>query len=147
MEYYLCRALEVARLDDSQLALLHKHEKSVESKRGYDYQTQTYESVNPRAPRALTPFEIQQMFNLPTLKEHYCIPSDENTLSVHMDLVRKQLRAKNLVPLSGELSSFEVEKVHNFDANIREEVTNGIVSFFYSTPLRSRKKSDFQVYE
>lgn len=132
VEYYLCRAMEVARLTDEQLARLQAHEKKPRVGREWDTKTQDFKTFEDRIVRCLNPWEIQSCLGLPTLKEHWAIPDNDMALAMHNQRLRNQLRnaemgggeKKNLVPLRdfSILGIENVEAVHRFDLEIKRSV-------------------------
>lgn len=122
MEYFISRAMQVCQLSGDNYFLLEEKEKKV--------------------GRCLTPFEIQTVFRLPTIKEAYCIPPDnEQAQGIYMQGLRGQFRSKGLIPIGGDLSMTSVEEVHSYDEKIR----NTDIDFDIGI-TRGRKKisSDFE---
>lgn len=112
MEYYLCRALESCRLTEEQLYKLHAHEKK------------------ERVKRCLNPFEIQEIFGLNSLKEHYRIPVNDSAQSGHNQKLRGIFRNKNLIPVNGDFSVMQIDEIHAFDEKVRSDPTLDIALFF-----------------
>lgn len=119
MEYYLCRAMEVCRLSEDQLNRLHTHEASERLVKNFNPALGTYEQIENRGQRCLMPYEIQARFNLPTLKEVYLIPEDDAAQSTHNQRLRGDMRKFDLVPIV-DLSTLNVEKVHDFDFKVKK---------------------------
>lgn len=95
MEYFLARAFEVARLELAQVEALH--------------------AAEAIRPRAFMPHEIQKIFRLVPLKEHYGFPEEDHKHAEIINRMRIELSQRNLVPSSGDLSALDVDSVHRFD--------------------------------
>ena len=101
MEYYLCRAMSVCQLDNEQLMALYAHENNI--------------------GRALYPFEIQEIFKQPTLKEYYGIPVENDIAQDnHNQKLRTQFRKLGLKPKNGDLSTNNLEEIKTFDEKVRD---------------------------
>ena len=101
MEYYLCRAMEVCRLDHEQMIQLHVKERNIE--------------------RGLNPYEIQEIFKLPTLKEHYGIPQDNDSAQAnHNQKLRMKFRELGLKPQHGDLAYGDLRALEDFDFKVRK---------------------------
>lgn len=121
MEYFLCRAMEVARMSLQQLDQLHHHERKV----------------------CLMPHEIQHLFGLPPLRDVYLIPEDEAAQARHNQRLRARFRELKLHPPGGDLSICDGEAVHRFDKRFRFELEQGNLDLVYSAGgRRSRLKED-----
>lgn len=118
MEYFLCRALEVCRLSQSEIEKLHEHEKSDRILKKYDASKGTFGEMQMKIPRCLMPHEIQSMFNKPLLKESYLIPEDQTLQSVHFNRLRNEFRAIDLIPKGGDFSAQNIEAIHFFDESV-----------------------------
>lgn len=119
MEYYLVRAMEVCRLSQSQSARLHAHEASDRISRDFDPILGTYKETAVRGMRCLMPYEIQEKFGLPTLKEAYGIPEDDQDQAKHNQRLRKDFAKNDIFPKGGDLSTMRVREVHDFDLLVR----------------------------
>lgn len=118
MEYYLCRALEVCRLNQTELEKLHVYEKSGSVLKKYDASKGTFGEIRSKSQRCLMPHEIQSMFNKPLAKESYLIPEDATFQSVHFNRLRNEFRANDLIPKGGDFPAHNVEAVHSFDESV-----------------------------
>lgn len=107
MEYYLCRAIEVVRLSNEQLMQLQMKERNLK--------------------RVLYPFEIQECFKLPTLKETWEIPNDDQAMTSHNNKLRKELKGLGFAPIYDFVSS-DVDLIHEYDMKIK----NSTIDFLYS---------------
>lgn len=143
MENYLVRAMEVSRLSPTQLDKLHRFEKSIQSLRGLDQRTNTYQTIVNREPRCLYPQEIQGGFGLGPLKEHYGIPADNDTAqSAHAQRLRGEFRAAGLMPVRGDINLCNIEEVHLFDESIRSCASINFHFDLATVGKKSRRLSD-----
>lgn len=95
MEFYLTRAFEIARLTLGQIEMLHAKEAVI--------------------GRALMPSEIQRCFLIPTLRDHFGIPEAEADQAALNERVRKELLERKIWPYKYDLSSLDIELIHDFD--------------------------------
>lgn len=122
MEFYIGRAMEVCRLSEDQVFLLHEHEKKsllnldLNPDGGVDP-----EKVRTKMIRCLLPFEIQSCFNLHTLKEHYGIPIHEASQAAFAQKLRHTFRVKGLIPEGGDFSVNDLDRIHAFDLAVRSD--------------------------
>lgn len=139
MEYYLCRAMEIARLTESQLQDLQEHEKKERILKDFDQLTGEYRKNQIRERRCSMPYEIQAMFSLVPLKEIWCIPFDDlSAQAAHSSRLRGELK-KIIAPLS-DLPVVNVKDIHDFDIKIRNMFNSGEVDFVYSGGKKERKR-------
>ena len=122
MEFFICRALEVGRLTEEQLIKLETHERNIH--------------------RCLTPPEIQESLNLPTLKEAYQIPEHEVSQSQYNMQIRSKLRANYLVPNFGDFSISDVEKIHAYDKNVKALTDTLALEFTFQGGKSKRRISE-----
>ncbi len=130
MEFYLCRAMEVARLLESDLERLHAHEEKERIFREWDTQTQTFGKPENRIRRALFPSEIQECFKIPTLKDIWGIPETDQAQQAHAHRIRTELRALELSP-KHDFLVMSVDEVHAFDKRVAKAVSEGKINFSY----------------
>ncbi len=120
MEFYLCRALEIARLTAEQLSVLHE----AETKKGLG---------------CLAPSGIQSTFGLTTLKEHYKVPvggkAAERLAAAHWlrcaGLLADRQYLSGFMPPAVVLQEGNIEAVHLFDSRIFQAVLGGKLTFMY----------------
>ncbi len=126
MEYYLCRAMEVCRLSGEQLARLHVAENNIK--------------------RGLYPFEIQALFKLCTLKEHYGIPPDNEIAQANHDQkLRVQFRRLKLIPLGEDLVLTKIDALKKFDLSvIRQSEDLALDLTFHARNQNRRSIETFQ---
>lgn len=122
MEYFLARAFNVCRLSEEQLISLHLKESNIK--------------------RALMPFEIQDIFHIPTAKEAYMLPDDDSSLSSTMQGIRNQFRKAGLVPLRGDFTCTDLEGLHKFDERLREQERDCKISLVYSGSSKKTRITD-----
>lgn len=119
MEYFICRALEIARLNEEQLIAMQVKEDNL--------------------GRALLPGEIQEIFSLPPLKEHYQIPEVEAAQSQYNQKVAGDLRRNGLYLTNTR----DIEELHAWDNKVRQASDELKVDFtFRFGGGRKRKLSD-----
>lgn len=133
MEYHLCRAMEICRLTEDQLFNLHEHEAKERIFEEWDQRTQTFGKSRDKATRGLMPFEIQELFKLSPLKEHYSIPENDIAQSVHNQRLRLELKGLGLAP-KFDLVISDVPTIHAFDTSIREADKQGKLNLHYQGP-------------
>lgn len=143
MEFYLCRAMEVARLLPDQVERLHAHELSNRQMIEYDPTTETCKEFALRKIRCLMPYEIQDAFHLPPLREHYRIPGKDSDQAGHNQRLRLEFRKLDLVPKGGELSALDPFDVHAFDVKVRSAVMLGKINFAFQGGGRGRTRDEF----
>jgi len=112
--------MEVCRLSEDVLSRLHAHELSERYLQDYDSLTGTFKKNEKKEVRCLMPFEIQEMFNLPPLKQVYMIPEVEAEQSSHNQRLRNEFRLAGLVENGRDLSVVNVLEVHAFDRKAKE---------------------------
>lgn len=120
MEYYLCRAMEVCKLTEGQLAALHEYEEL--------------------KGRCLFPYEIQGKFNVPTSAQFYELSSDPGEQSSHNQNLRNQFRQHGLFVNGEDLSATVVKPVHDFDRVVRNLHQKLAIDFTYRGAKSSRKR-------
>ena len=122
--------MEVCRLTPEQLERLQNHEKKERVGQDFDALTGTFRKFTDRMRRCLNPLEIQECFNICTLKEEYGIPVDNDAAQADNNVrLRKEFKRLNLIP-QGEGSWYEgsgmdwsviaVDKIHEFDHKVTE---------------------------
>lgn len=141
MEYYLCRAMEVCRLTEEQLQKLQQHELKERFFEEWDQKTQTFGKATTRSIRCLYPFEIQECFKLPTLKEQYGIPEVEAAASAHNQRLRLEFKKHELAP-KFDLSVLNVSAIHSFDYLIREADGKGLLNLHYQGGSTKRRLTE-----
>ena len=140
MEEYLCRAMEVARLTDSELERLQNHEKKDRVLKEFDPITNTFKKQELRIRKILRPFEIQECLKLCTLKEQYGIPVDDDFhQNMHNQRLRKEMKDLKLTPLY-DFHVHEVDKIHPWDWEVKEAVKAGKISFYYQSGGMGKKR-------
>lgn len=123
MEYYLCRAMEVCRLNEEQLIQLYTKEKNTR--------------------RGLNPCEIQELFKLPTLKEHYGIPPEnDNAQANYNQKLRIKFRECELRPGGEDLSYGDLEKLKEFDSKVRRAFDELKLDFQFSLGKAGKRAID-----
>ena len=98
MEYFICRAMEIRRLNPDRVFTLQEREKEMK--------------------RCLMPYEIQNKFNLSSLKEAYHIPEAASLQEQYILSLKAQFRKLNLYPEKGYINSVDVERIHEFDEKV-----------------------------
>lgn len=94
-----------------------------------------------RATRCLYPHEIQERFGLPTLKEHYEIPTDNDSAqSSHNQRLRGEFRAAGLFPQHGDISVADIDAVHSFDESVRQADQDLKITLQFTMPGAGKKK-------
>ena len=141
MEYYLCRGMELARLSQDQLYKLHEHEKSERTIIEYDPMMGIGKTM-PKDSRALMPYEIQQIFNLPPLKETWQIPDRDPQQAEHSARLRKDFRSHGLLPEYGDLKTGRVDVVHEWDDKFLSVFERGAIDLIYHGQRKRGKLSD-----
>lgn len=142
MEYYLCRAMEVARLSMDQLFQLQAHEKKDRRIVEFDPLSGETLKVNEKSTRCLMPYEIQEMFKLPTLKETWNIPSVETLQEQHNINLRKQFRERGMIPRGGDFNLTNTADIHDFDERVKHEINNSNLDFICHVGSSKRRLSD-----
>ena len=141
MEYYLCRAMEVCRLSEDQLYWLHNHEIKSRLIQEIDPITLEPTKFKGRDKRCLFPWEIQECFDLPTLKEVYGIPDNDVAQSGHNQRLRGMFRKKGLIPIGGDLVITDVETIHAFDEKVRLDPELDLQFRYTGEGKKGRKKA------
>jgi hypothetical protein len=115
-DFFAGRAMEIARLDETQIRQIHATEKI----RGY----------------CLFSCDIQRIFKLPSLKEQYGIPEDQDALRQHYSRVSHFLNEQGLFRVEGDQSVFSKhpEEVHSFDWGVWHK--NICSEFYYAGPQK-----------
>lgn len=112
-----------------QLYRMHQHEQTARKIIEFDPVTGDPTKVEDKAVRCLFPYEIQEIFHLPSLKETWRIPENPNLQERHNMNLRQQFREKGMIPLGGDLSSTDVERVHTFDDRVKSEIEKNTLDF------------------
>lgn len=107
----------------------------------YDAKTNTFARIEPKKQRCLMPNEIQEVFKLCTLKEHYRISDHDNLQEQHNQRLRIHFRELGLTPVK-PLSSVNVEDVHLFDQQIRDMDRQGKLDMSCHTTTRKHRATD-----
>lgn len=119
MEYLLSRSMDVCRLNYEDMIKLHVREKN--------------------AGRCFFPQEIQGIFKLPLIKQHYEIPDHEAAQSAHNQRLRNEFLAAGL---NLNMGYSEPESIHDFDNKVRGFHDEMKIDFKYRGGLVRRKISD-----
>lgn len=128
MEYILCRAMEICRLNEEQYVQLKNKESNV--------------------GRCLYPSEIQQIFNLPLLKEVYQIPELEVPQAVHNQRLKSEFRAKGLIPIpTGDLDVYQTHYVHLWDRKVKEFHDHMQLDLMFRSSRATKKRLSDQIEE
>lgn len=117
MEDYLWRAMEVARLTPDEL--------------------EKVQTTELRIARILMPFEIESGLKLPSLKDQYGIPEDENAQIRHKTRIRGELQILKLSPRY-DLPVNNLNEVHEFDMRIKNAANLGSISFYCQSSKKAR---------
>lgn len=119
MEYFLCRAMEIGRLTTDQIWLLQEREKKC----------------------CWMPYQIQDFFKLPVLKEHYQIPTDDLTAEAnHNQRLRSEFRKSGIYPKYGDIHEGDPEEAHLFDDQVLEALKLNKINLFYMGSISKYKK-------
>jgi hypothetical protein len=117
---FLARAMEIGRMSPDQVDLLH----SCEVKN-----------------RALQPYEIQILFGLPQLKEHYQLPPEDlNAQAVHNQRLRGDFRRAGIYPDGGDMSGARLDTLHAFDNRFLLALAENKINLFYMGPTETKRK-------
>lgn len=138
MEYYLCRAMEVARLTEDEFIRLQNHEKKGRYFKDWDNLNQTFGNPVDRTKRTLMPFEIQDCLKLKSSREIWGVPDHEQAQSAHSQRLRSRLDALKIAP-KHDFHNSQVDLIHEFDSKVRDSVAGGEIDFaFQYTGSNSR---------
>lgn len=126
MEFYICRAMDIARLNYGQIRLLHDHEREL--------------------GRCLFPSEIRTKFQLPSLKDTWHMPDAKDSKSVagleaHAKRVANEIfKADCFIGNGGRIEpsgiSGEDSPVHIFDHKIFHATEDHAINFTYVAPVK-----------
>jgi len=141
MEYYLCRAFEIGRLTLDQVSKLQEFEKKDRILEDYDYRTESFGRIRNKPCRCLLPFEIQQMFNLPPLKDFYGIPDEASEQAKHMQRIRDDFKKNNLGP-KYDLSTLDIFTAHVFDQTVLNALQDCRLNFHYVGSKKGRRATE-----
>lgn len=119
IENYLIRAMNVTRLSNDSLYLLHEKEKTL--------------------GRALTGPEIQDIFHLPNCKEGWGIPDKNEDCAKHNARLRQVMGEKGLIPLGGDFDH-GIQRNHDFDFKIKDSYDKMDIDFSYQGGRKSFRK-------
>lgn len=122
MEYVICRAMEIGRLESEEMIKLQAKERNIE--------------------RCLLPCEIQEIFGLPTLKERYQIPEHEVAQGQHVQKIRGMMRKEGLIPKKEDFAIRDVEAIHKQDGRVRQMIDDLRIDFTFQGEKRKRRLVD-----
>src|SRR3990167_7485827 len=96
MKAWADRAMQISILNEDQIKRLH----DLETICGF----------------AIPNWNIQEIFNISTIKETHDIPFDEELLRLHLERIQKEIRLTKLLPENG----YGLAWVHALDSEIAE---------------------------
>lgn len=121
MDFYISRAMDIARLDFGQIRRLHEREQEI--------------------GRCLSPIEIRERFRLPSLKDTWNIPDgrdgktsaaqESHTLRLGEELMRGGFLQGNGGAIEPGGSSGAEWSLHNYDMRIFKAVQDGKINFTF----------------
>ena len=124
MDYFISRAMEVGRLTEGQLEVLHFKEE--------------------RENQCLVPHEIQRLFKSQKLKEWYSLPNDDTEQAKNNQSLRLQMEEQGLTPGKGDLNVTDVLGAHEWDGKILQAVKDGKIDFYYHGNVKKRLRDSVE---
>jgi hypothetical protein len=141
MNYATSRALEISRLSAEQIERLHSHEVKTELPIGWDPESRTYTRPVTRHRRCLMAYEIQAMFNLSPLRQHYEIEDSESGRARAAVRADNAISAAGLFPEFEHLSAADVDRIHEFDSRVCTAFQTGKLLFSLGSPTPAGRVS------
>lgn len=116
MKNFVARAMQVSFLTEDQLERLHKVE------RGTGY--------------LIPNWNLQNIFDLPMIRERYNLPVDNELLAQHNTRIEHELKSKGFLNVGSYLED-SLEWTHAFDKNVIRR--SGEIVWEYAGPKKNRR--------